>query len=261
MAKKNCHLLHSLGGSTSYGMLSWKAKILWPMMIADADDQGRHNTLAKPIKWTVCQNVDEIAIDEIPDLLAEMAEQEMILLYGENNCYGQILNWWDHQPMSYARPSDYPPPDGWVDRVRYRKGEDVIKQHWDCPGGFDPCSCQPYGNDAPKDTPTDGGYDGSYEAPKTTEQKTTEREKKQKATDNNRKKDAAAVADLSIDIFTRMECLGIAMPVVRELATLEHVTPEYLEGWRLWLHNGGGENLKNPPGYIVTQIREGNEPP
>jgi len=121
----------------SFGMLSLKAKVLWPMIISGCDDQGRFKAHPQAMKWQICQNVDEIAKEDIPPLLEEMIAQRMLILYGNDNEYGQILNWWDRQPMAYARPSRYPPPEGWMDRVRYRKGSaEWIKLNWDSPGGF-----------------------------------------------------------------------------------------------------------------------------
>jgi hypothetical protein len=134
-------MIYSLGGSKSYGRLSLKAKVLWPMLIAAADDQGRFDAEPDAVKWQVCQNVEEIALDDVPDLLAEMVSQGMLLLYGDKEPLGQILKWWRYQPMAYARPSKYPAPEGWVDRIRYRQGEEWTKRHWGCPGGFEPCEC------------------------------------------------------------------------------------------------------------------------
>lgn len=34
-------LLHELGKSLSFGRLSLKAKVLWPMLLSTSDDQGR----------------------------------------------------------------------------------------------------------------------------------------------------------------------------------------------------------------------------
>lgn len=48
--------------------------------------------------------------------------------------YIQILNWWEHQPMQYAVPSNYPAPSGWTDRIRtHYKGVKLICNWGDTP--------------------------------------------------------------------------------------------------------------------------------
>lgn len=137
MANKSKHLLHSLGQSMSFARLSLKAKLLWPMLIAAVDDQGRFDADPQVVKWAVCPNIDEIAKDEIPQLLEEMVEQGMILIYRDGGHeYAQLVNWWTYQVPSYARPSDYPAPPGWIDRVRIRRGDAWITENWDREGGL-----------------------------------------------------------------------------------------------------------------------------
>ena len=144
----NRHMIYNLGRSKSFGRLSLKAKVLWPMLIGASDDQGRFDADPEAVKWQVCQNVNDISVADVPDLLGEMVGQGMLLTYGEPEPLGQLLNWWPHQPMAYARPSKYTAPEGWVDRIRYRKGDDWSKDHWDCPGGFEPCTCEGWPDDA-----------------------------------------------------------------------------------------------------------------
>jgi hypothetical protein len=128
-------MIEPLGQSLSFGRLSLKAKVLWPMLLAAADDQGRLQADAQALKWGVCPNVDEITRADIPDLLAEMAEQEMILLY--EGCI-QITKWWQYQHRtSWAAPSKLPAPEGWTDRVRYHGlGNAIQTSNWSHPGGF-----------------------------------------------------------------------------------------------------------------------------
>ena len=62
----------------------------------------------------------------------------MLYLYqagGER--YYQVINWWDHQQMTWAHPSKYPAPPEWVDRIRYNaKGNEQVKENWSKKGGF-----------------------------------------------------------------------------------------------------------------------------
>ena len=138
MMNRTRHMLHSLGQSMSFAKLSLEAKVLWPMLIAAVDDQGRFDADPQVVKWAVCPNVDEIATANIPQLLQEMVEQHMVLIYSnDERQYGQLLNWWAYQTLSYARPSDYPAPPDWTDRVHIRKGNKWITKNWDEGGGFE----------------------------------------------------------------------------------------------------------------------------
>ena len=93
-------LLHELGKSISFGRLSLPAKVLWPMLLAASDDQGRGIAEPDVIKWHVCPNVVEIEIGNVPGLLGEMAEQDMIALYQDDRdrALYQIVNWEIYSP-------------------------------------------------------------------------------------------------------------------------------------------------------------------
>jgi hypothetical protein len=125
-------LLHELGQSLSFGRLSLRAKVLWPMLLASSDDQGRGLAEADAIKWHVCPNVPEIDVDDVPELLNEMIEQSMITVYNcdrECSVY-QITRWWEYQDLQWARPSKYSAPDGWKDRIRYSNRGDYHVENW-----------------------------------------------------------------------------------------------------------------------------------
>lgn len=132
-------LLYELGKSISFGRLSLKSKVLWPMLLASSDDQGRGIAEPDVVKWQVCANVNEITIDEIPAILGEMETQEMICLYTDSRqrqLY-QVVRWWEFQQHAWAHPSRYEAPEYWVDRIRYQaQGGEHIKEQWDHPGGF-----------------------------------------------------------------------------------------------------------------------------
>jgi hypothetical protein len=138
MSRRGKALIYELGDSWSFGQLSLLAKILWPMLLPASDDQGRGRAHAKYIKWSICQNVDELTIENIPDVLKELEQQGMLYLYGAGGeQYYQVINWWDHQQMTWAHPSKYPAPVGWVDRIRYNaKGNEQVKENWGKSGGF-----------------------------------------------------------------------------------------------------------------------------
>ncbi len=47
----------------------------------------------------------------------------------------QILDWWDVQRPQWAWPSQYPPPEGWHDHLRYKKGvKEVVTLNWSVSG-------------------------------------------------------------------------------------------------------------------------------
>jgi hypothetical protein len=131
-------LLHELGKSLSFGRLSLRAKVLWPMLLATSDDQGRGTAEPDAIKWYVCPNVPEITIDDVPSLMQEMQDQGMIHLYQcDRGCLTyQIVRWWEYQSLRWARPSKFSAPDGWSDRIRYSDRGDITIDNWDGPCGF-----------------------------------------------------------------------------------------------------------------------------
>ena len=131
-------LLHELGKSLSFGRLSLKAKVLWPMLLASSDTQGRGVTEADAVKWRVCPNVPEITVDDVPALLQELQDQGMIHLYecDAGRTVYQVVHWWDYQALHWARPSRFSPPEGWFDRIRYQTKDGIVQENWNGPRGF-----------------------------------------------------------------------------------------------------------------------------
>lgn len=152
-------LLYELGKSISFGRLSLKAKVLWPMLLASSDDQGRGIAESDAVKWHVCPNVNEIEIPEIPALLAEMDKQGMIHLYHDerDRQLYQVIRWWEFQQHTWAHPSRYAAPEGWLDRERYQaKGGGHVTHNWDHPGGFVDTDKEPV-TDLPSSLPSHPG--------------------------------------------------------------------------------------------------------
>lgn len=149
-------LLYDLGKSISFGRLPLLAKVLWPMLLAASDNQGRGLSEPDVIKWTICPNVEELTPANIPGLLDEMARQEMIHLYTDErgrNLY-QVNRWWEYQQPQWAQPSNYPAPPGWTDRVRCQRGTQQIMTNWELPGGFT-ATAKPAPVPVPADIPGD----------------------------------------------------------------------------------------------------------
>jgi len=120
-----------------YGRLSLKALALFPLMWANADDQGRLCGDPEEIKYAVCPNIDHITKRDIPDLLKELQSNELILSYDTPKSAAiQMLDWWDaNRKMQWAWPSQYQPPEGWQDHLRYKKdAKTVFARNWPVSG-------------------------------------------------------------------------------------------------------------------------------
>ena len=129
-------LARSISLSERISAMSLKAALLFTWMIACADDQGRMRASPKWLKNAVVPLRDDIPVDEIPKLLDEMHEAELIMIY--NNLIPavkvlQLLDWWSYQMLDSPQASDFPPPyESWKDRVaprdehgRFAKREDA----------------------------------------------------------------------------------------------------------------------------------------
>jgi len=120
----------------SEGVAEWsmRQRLLVIGMISIADDQGRLK--GNPF-WLRAQifPYDTITADEIESDLFYIAEcNDTILMYhdGERD-YIQLVNWWDYQSLQWAKPSDFPPPDGWQDKIRqmvYKPERWVMTVNW-----------------------------------------------------------------------------------------------------------------------------------
>ncbi len=105
-----------------------------------ADDQGRMLAdphLIKAAVWT-WDNITPEETQAYLDILAG-GEHPFIHFYeaaGER--YIQILKWWKWQgQMTFAAPSIYPAPFGWVDRIKIQtKGNKSRIENWDKSGGW-----------------------------------------------------------------------------------------------------------------------------
>ena len=116
-----------------YGRISLKAIGLFPLMWGNADDQGRLCGDPEEIKYSCCPNVDHITKADIPDILLDLTNNSLILLYTTPKCPAiQMLDWWEVQKLQWAWPSDYPPPDGWKDRLRYKlSAKEYVSENWE----------------------------------------------------------------------------------------------------------------------------------
>lgn len=124
--------------SQDFVALDWMTRDLWHGLIAVADDQGRLLGMAASVRSEVWP-MDDVSLEQVQDGLDQLASNGMIVIYQvKNKPVIQIVNWWIYQQKQWAVRSDWPGPNGWVDRCRYHgKGHVVITDNWDQPGGFD----------------------------------------------------------------------------------------------------------------------------
>ena len=116
-----------------------KSCALFPLMWANADDQGRLCGEPDEVKYTCCPNIDHITKADIPELLTELEQNGLIMRYETPKSAAiQLLDWWQVQKPQWAYPSEYPPPEGWKDRLRYHPRPDqIITENWVPPSQWD----------------------------------------------------------------------------------------------------------------------------
>jgi len=109
------------------------------MMWANADDQGRLSGDPEEVKYAVCPNIDHITKADIPQILEELQRNGLIKVYETPKSMAiQLLDWWEVQRPQWAYPSQYSPPEGWKDRLRYhRSPTEVTTENWIPPSQFD----------------------------------------------------------------------------------------------------------------------------
>lgn len=115
-----------------YGRLSLKAVALFPLMWSNADDQGRLCGDPEEIKYTCCPNIDHITKADIPEIIKELEDNKLLKLYDAPRSPAiQLLDWWGVHRPQWAWPSEYPPPGGWEDKLRYKKSaKEVVTFNW-----------------------------------------------------------------------------------------------------------------------------------
>ncbi len=160
--------------SYQIGQLTLRQRLLWIGLITIADDQGRGCAHPGIVQGAVFP-YDEISWDEIQADLDALADLELIHLYPNDDgapLY-QIVNWWKYQRPTWAWPSDLPAPEGWSDREKYRKGNEVIESGWEAAGGFGPDDDEPTVTpERPHDDPTASPAPSTSGSTRTSDSKT-----------------------------------------------------------------------------------------
>ncbi|MBA7478884.1 hypothetical protein ES707_14312 [subsurface metagenome] len=117
------------------GRVSLKAATLYDRMWINADDQGRLPGDSDEIKYTTCPNLPDIPLGDIPGLLQELKNQKLIRVYNSTTIEAiQLLDWWHEQKLQWAYPSEFSPPEGWADCLRYHSTPaDIVTDNWPPP--------------------------------------------------------------------------------------------------------------------------------
>ena len=113
-------------------------RLLWIGCITKlADDQGRFRDNAALIRSNLFP-MDDIPLNNIEKAIQLFSIDGRILRYEKDGKkLVQIVNWWKHQKPRWASHSNYPAPDGWIDRYRYHGAENVIiESNWKTSGGY-----------------------------------------------------------------------------------------------------------------------------
>jgi hypothetical protein len=118
--------------------LDYFQRLLWiGMVVTCADDQGRIQDRAGFIASDVFPG-EMLSHEVVEGALRSFEEMGKIVRYsaGKANLI-QVVNWWNYQSPSWAAPSKYAPPAGWIDRVKVHTRDNKVQMiNWDQPGGF-----------------------------------------------------------------------------------------------------------------------------
>ena len=138
------------------GEMDFFQRCLWIGLFSScADDQGR--LLDNPILIRAeLFPYDDIQAEQIESGLAIFESHGKILRYIiKGKKYIQLLRWWENQNPRWASRSKFPPPDGWVDKVRTRENGKYITENWDIDGGMNDDSTCSY------ESVDKGSYEGT----------------------------------------------------------------------------------------------------
>jgi hypothetical protein len=125
MPKARGRMLSStISTSPRVNALSLKSALIFTWLLSHADDQGRLPANPATLKGIVCPLRADISKHNIGVALAEMEERNIVKVYTpEDFTYSpidellQILDWWEYQHLRDPKPSKYPAPRNWQDRV------------------------------------------------------------------------------------------------------------------------------------------------
>ncbi|HEX8042811.1 hypothetical protein [Candidatus Deferrimicrobium sp.] len=164
-------LLHaSISTSVQVADLSILGQLIFERMFPHADSQGRLPGHPRKVKATVIPMVDASA-EQVAEQLQKMHDLELIVWYEPDaEKYVQLVSWWRYQDRRFARPSKYPAPEGWKDRIRYSDPHEpkrFILENWE--GVFGRPRIGKCKGDPPPKPPIHNSYVGNLHRPPTQE--------------------------------------------------------------------------------------------
>lgn len=102
-----------------FAFLPVDVKFLYVALIAHADDQGRvyaHRQLMRSRIYLA----DSRGVKEMDDWLKILHDKRFVILYEvEGRQFIQVRDWWRQQTNNRPRPSRWPAPPEWQDKVGY----------------------------------------------------------------------------------------------------------------------------------------------
>jgi hypothetical protein len=103
--------------SRKFKMMPPLARLMQISLINKADDQGR--CMAHPdVVRAEAFLYEDVKTEQIQVWLDLMVRNGTIILYqADGEDYLQFLNWWEYQTLTFAKPSQFPAPEGWQDRI------------------------------------------------------------------------------------------------------------------------------------------------
>lgn len=119
--------------------LKMAERLIWIGVItACADDQGRLQDNANLInsKLFPMDDADKTVMEHAINKFVRAGRLYRYTVNGKKLL--QVTNWWKHQTPRWAGKSNYPPPEGWIDRTRFHStGRKIVETSWNTKGGFD----------------------------------------------------------------------------------------------------------------------------
>ena len=119
--------------------LTQTERLLWiGIIVLCADDQGRLQDKPNYINSMIFTD-DNLPPEIIESGLKKFTDTKKIYRYtadGKNMI--QIIKWWTYQTPTWAMPSKYPSPIGWIDRIKAHVAGSVKSYtvNWDDKGGW-----------------------------------------------------------------------------------------------------------------------------
>ncbi len=117
---------------------SYFTRLLWIGIItAVADDQGRMLDNPAIMRARIFPLDNEVTDKQIIESLEKIGKSIHRYSSKDGKKLIQIVKWWSYQTPSWASPSRFDAPTGWIDRIKVHViGNTIRIENWDKEGGF-----------------------------------------------------------------------------------------------------------------------------